>query len=153
MTSLRARSINACGSSCAVAAKATAHAVKYGGCMEPVNVVLYHNDAGIARVLAADLSRHFPSVNLARSCEEIRPAIARHRAEVLVLDVETSGSRELERLHQEFPGLCIVCTHRLADEELWTEALKHGATDMCLPWNTNDVVRSVMRDRARRAAA
>jgi DNA-binding NtrC family response regulator len=121
--------------------------------MEPLNIVLYQHDAGIAHALAANLSRHFPSVHLTCSREEIRPAIARYRAEVLILDVEKSGSGELERLHQEFPGLCIVCTHRLADEELWAEALKQGAADMCLPWNTDDVVRSVMRERAHRAAA
>ncbi len=121
--------------------------------MEPLNVVLYQNDAETAQMLAASLSQHFPSITLARSCEEIRPAIARYRAQVLVLDVETSGSSELARLHHEFPGLCIVCTHRLADEELWAEALNLGAADMCVPWNADDVVRSVMRERAHRAAA
>ncbi|MBI1740303.1 MAG: hypothetical protein HY233_06640 [Acidobacteriales bacterium] len=121
--------------------------------MEPLNVVLYQNDARTAQALAASLSQYFPSVHLARTCEEIRPAIARHRAEVLVLDVETSCPGEVKRLHQEFPGLCIVCTHRLADEDLWTEALNQGAADMCEPRNTNDVVRSVMRERAHHAAA
>jgi DNA-binding NtrC family response regulator len=121
--------------------------------MEPLNVVLYQHDAGTARALAANLSEHFPSVYLTRNREEIRPAISRYRASVLVLDVETSGSSELEHLHNEFPGLCIVCTHRLADEGLWTEAVNQGADDMCVPWNTDEVVRSVMRERARRAAA
>jgi DNA-binding NtrC family response regulator len=121
--------------------------------MNPLNVVLYENDAGTAQVLAATLARHFPAVYMARSTDEIRSAIARHRAQVLVLDVENSRSGEVERLHQEFPGLSIVCTHRLADEELWAEALNQGATDMCLPWNTDDVVRAVMHVRARRAAA
>jgi DNA-binding NtrC family response regulator len=121
--------------------------------MEPLSVVLYQNDAETAQKLAASLSQYFLSIYLTRSREEIRPAIARYRAEVLVLDVETSGSTELERLHHEFPGLCIVCTHRLADEELWAEALNLGAADMCEPWNANDVVRSVMRERALRAAA
>ena len=121
--------------------------------MEPLNLVLYHNDAGIAQALAANLSQHFPSVTLVHSCEEIRPVIARLHADVLVLDVETSCPGEVERLHQEFPSLSIVCTHRLADEELWTEALNQGAADMCMPWNADDAVRSVLRDRARRAAA
>src|SRR6267142_341339 len=101
--------------------------------MEPLNVVLYQHDAGTARALAANLSAHFPSVHLTRNREEIRTAISRYRAEVLVLDVEPSGSSELEYLHNEFPSLCIVCTHRLADEELWTEALNQGAADMCVP--------------------
>jgi len=121
--------------------------------MEPLNVVLYQHDAGTARALAANLSHHFPSVYLTRNREEIRPAITRLHADVLVLDVETSRSGEVEQLHQEFPSLSIVCTHRLADEELWAEALNQGADDMCVPWNADDAVRSVLRDRARRAAA
>lgn len=121
--------------------------------MEPVNVVLYQNDAATAEKLAASLSQHFPSIYLTRSREEIRTAITRSGAEVLVLDVEASGDRELERIHNEFPGLYILCTHRLADDELWTEALSQGAADLCVPGNTEEVVRSLTRERARRAAA
>ena len=121
--------------------------------MEPLKVVLYQNDAATAERLAASLSRSFPSVYLTHSREEIRSAIARSRAEVLVLDVETSDERELERLHHEFPGLYIVCTHRLASDELWTETLSRGAADLCVPWNADEVVRSLTRERARRAAA
>ena len=121
--------------------------------MEPLNVVLYQDDAETADRLAASLSQYFPAIYLTRTREEVRPAIARYRAEVLVLDVETSDSRELERLHQDFPGLRIVCTHRLANDELWTEVINQGAADICVPWNTDDVVRSVMREGARRTAA
>lgn len=120
--------------------------------MEQPNVVLYQHDARTAQALAANLSRHFHSVNVARSCDEIRQAIARNRAEVLVLDVETPESNQVELLHQEFPSLSIVCTHRLADEELWADALSHGAADMCVPWDADDVVRSVIRNQARHAA-
>jgi len=120
--------------------------------MEPLNVVLYQKDARAAEALAASLS-NLTSVHQAGSREEIRPIIARHRAEVLVMDLETSPLSEVQRLHHEFPGLSIVCTHRLADEELWTEALNQGAADMCDPWNTQDVVQSIMRERAHRSAA
>lgn len=121
--------------------------------MEPLNVVLFQNDARTAQVLATSLSQQKTSVHQASSPEEIPSAIARHRADVLVFDLESSGLKEVERLHHEFPGLSIVCTHRLADEELWTEALTQGAADMCAPWDTKDIVRSVMRERAQRAAA
>jgi DNA-binding NtrC family response regulator len=120
--------------------------------MEPVSVVLYQNDARTAQLLAHCLSQHFQSVHLARSHEELGPAIARNRAEVLVLDMEKSYWGEVERLHKEFPSLAIVCTHRLADEELWTEALNQGASDICEP-RQDQVVRSVMRERAHRAVA
>jgi DNA-binding NtrC family response regulator len=121
--------------------------------MEPLSVVLYNNDAGVAQALANRLSQHVRSVHLARSCDEIRGSIARYRAKVLVMDLENSCLGEVGRLHHEFPGLSIVCTHRLADEELWTEALNQGAADMCEPRNADDILRSVMRERAQGVAA
>ena len=120
--------------------------------MEPLSVVLYQNDPRTAQTLAVSLSKHFNSVYLARSYEEIGPAVSRHRAEALVLDLETSGSGEVERLHHEFPSLCIVGTHRLADDKLWAEAMSLGASDICEPRN-GDVVRSVLHHLTRRAAA
>jgi DNA-binding NtrC family response regulator len=120
--------------------------------MEPLSVVLYQNDAGTAQTLAASLSQHFESVYLARTCEEVRPAVTRHRAGALVLDLETAGPDEVERLHHEFPGLCIVGTHRLADDKLWAEAISLGAADICEPRN-DDVVRSVLQHLTHHAAA
>lgn len=111
--------------------------------METLRVVLYQNDPGTAQILAVSLSQHFNCVHLARSYEEARSAVAGHRADALVLDLETSGPDEVERIHHEFPSLCIVGTHRLADDELWTEALNHGASDVCEP-RKDDVVRSVL---------
>ena len=111
--------------------------------METLRVVLYHNDPRTAQTLAVSLSQHFDSVHLARSYEEVCLAVTRQRADVLVLDLETSGAGEVERLHREFPGLCIVGTHRLADDELWTNAVNHGASDICVP-RQDDVVRSVL---------
>jgi len=120
--------------------------------MEPMSVVLYQNDPRTAQTLAVSLSQHFEFVHLARSYEEVGPAVTRNRAEALVLDLETSGPGEVQRLHHEFPSLCIVGTHRLADEELWAEALNMGASDICEPRN-DDVVRSVLHHLTRRAAA
>lgn len=120
--------------------------------MAPLNVVLYRYDPRTAQALASSLSQQSISVHLARNQDELRPAIARNRAEVLVLDMETFTPSEVERIHKEFPSLSIVCTHRLADDELWTEALSHGATDVCAP-QQDEVVRSIMREQAHRAAA
>ncbi len=127
-------------------------AVKSGACMEPLCVVLYQNDPRTAQTLAVSLSQHFDSVYLAGTYQEVRPAVSQHRAGALVLDLETSGPDEVERLHQEFPGLCIVGTHRLADDKLWAEALSLGASDICEPRN-DDVVRSVLHHLPRRLAA
>jgi hypothetical protein len=120
--------------------------------MEALSVVLYQNDARTAKSLAVTLSQHFDSVHLASSYAEVSPAVSRHRAEAVVLDLETSGPGEVERLHREFPSLCIVGTHRLADDKLWAEAMSLGASDICEP-RSNDVIRSVQHGRARNAAA
>jgi len=112
--------------------------------METLRVVLYHNDPRTAQTLAICLSQHFDSVHLARSYEEVRLTVTRDRADVLVLDLESSGAGAVERIHHEFPSLCIVGTHRLADDELWTEAVNRGASDICEP-RQQDVVRSVLR--------
>jgi DNA-binding response OmpR family regulator len=120
--------------------------------MEPLRIVLYQNDPRTAQTLAVKLSQHFDSVHLASTYQEVCPAVARHRAEAVVLDLETSGPCEVEHLHREFPELCIVGTHRLADDKLWTEALNLGASDICEPRN-DDVVSSLLRGIVRRTAA
>jgi len=111
--------------------------------MEPISVVLYQKDPRTAQTLAVSLSRHFGSVCLARTHEEVRPAVTRNHAGALVLDLESSGPDMVERLHHEFPALCIVGTHRLADDKLWAEAMSLGAADICEPRN-DDVVRSLL---------
>jgi DNA-binding NtrC family response regulator len=120
--------------------------------MQQRSVVLYQNDPGTAQTLAVSLSQHFDSVYLARTREEVSPAIAQHGAGAVVLDLETSGSGEVERLHHQFPALCIVGTHRLADDKLWAESMSLGASDICEP-RKDDVVRSVLHHLTHRAVA
>jgi len=120
--------------------------------MQRLSVVLYQNDPRTAQTLAAGLSQHFDPVCLARTYEEVRSTITRNQAGVLVLDLEGTGADEVERLHREFPGLYIVGTHRLADTELWAEALNHGASDVCEPRH-EEVVRCVLHGLTHPAAA
>jgi len=120
--------------------------------MEAQSVVLYQNDPGAAQILAAGLSQHFSIVCLARTCEEVRQALTRTHAAALVLDLEAAGTGEVERLHRELPALYILATHRLADVELWTDALNHGASDICEPRN-EEVARCVLRGLLHEAVA
>jgi DNA-binding response OmpR family regulator len=120
--------------------------------METLNLVVYHNDPGTAHALAVSLSRHVGSVTTARTYDDVRFVVSQHHADVLVLDLESSRSGDIGRLHREFPSLRIVATHRLADEELWTDALSQGADDVCEPRH-EQVVESVLRRHANRMAA
>jgi DNA-binding NtrC family response regulator len=120
--------------------------------METFSVVLYQKDARTARTLAVSLSQHFNSVYLADTYQEVGPAVAEHHAGTVVLDLEASGSGEVERLHYKYPELCIVGTHRLADDRLWAEAMSLGASDICEP-RMDQVVRSVLHHLATQAVA
>jgi DNA-binding NtrC family response regulator len=113
--------------------------------MKPVSVVVFQSDARIAQALASSLCRHFHSVHVAYTVEDLEASIARHRAEVVIVDVELSTLSEITKLHREFPGISIVCTHRLADEEMWAAALSAGAEDILPPSDTTGILHSALR--------
>ena len=119
------------------------------------SVVILQSDPGIAQSLTASLLRSFRSVHVAGSTEELRASILKHRARVIILDMEMASLLEVERLSHEFPGLSVVCTHRLADEEMWTAALSAGASDICPTNDTHSILTAAMRNagRARSVAA
>jgi DNA-binding NarL/FixJ family response regulator len=96
--------------------------------------------------LLTSLGNTFRSVRSVRSLQELRNSIARQRAEIVIVDVESIPFSEVEHLSQEFPQVCIVCTHRLADEEMWTAALSAGAADICPSGDTSGIVTAALRN-------
>jgi len=114
--------------------------------METVNVVLLQNDPGTSQTLTACLSRSFRSVRAASTLEELRNTLAKHRAQVIVVDLEKTPLDVVAQLAREFPGVCIVCTHRLADEKMWTAALNAGAVDICPSNDTSAVLTAALRN-------
>lgn len=112
------------------------------------SVVVLESDPKIAQSLAGGLSSHFHSVHLTRSRDELRERVARNRPEVVILDMEHSRLSDVSSLHQDFPSLPIVCTHRVPDEELWLAAMDAGASDMCRTGDTEDVLSSALRSVA-----
>jgi DNA-binding NarL/FixJ family response regulator len=111
----------------------------------PSSVVLLQSDSRIAQSLVASLPHSFHRVQAVRSVDELRANIAKHRAEVVILDMEVASILDVERLSHEFPGVGIVCTHRLADEEMWTAALNAGAADICLSYDTLGILTAAVR--------
>src|SRR5215472_10962996 len=114
--------------------------------MQALTIIVYQSDSRLAQSLAATLSLHYHSVHVARSLDEVWTAIPKHRADVAVLDVESSSMNEVQRLHRQFPGVSIVCTHRVADEEMWAAALNAGASDMCPACDMQGIVQSAERN-------
>ncbi len=78
----------------------------------------------------------------------MRDRVSESRPEVVIVDVEYSRLAEVRNLHQDFPSMPIVCTHRIPDEELWVEAMDAGASDVCRSDDVQNVVSSVLRSVA-----
>jgi DNA-binding NtrC family response regulator len=118
------------------------------------SVVVLEKDPRVARSLAGGLRPHF-SVHFTRSCEELREDVARNHPEAVVLNIEIWRLSDVQSLHQDFPDLPIVCTHRIPDEEMWMAALAAGACDVCPADDITNVLTSVLRSTAlsRSAAA
>ncbi len=100
--------------------------------MQPLNVVLLQSDPGMARFLIAPLSNFFRSVREVRSFGDLRKSVSKQAAEVVILDLEMATIEDVERLRRDYPGICIVCNHRIADDAMWTASLNAGAAD-CYP--------------------
>lgn len=113
--------------------------------MRPLNVVVAQLDSRNAERLASSLHSHFGSVVVARSLEELCDAIPRNAADAAVVDLELVSLSDLENLRQNFGDTSIVCTHRVADEEMWALALAAGASDMCSSTDVDQVVNCTLR--------
>ena len=104
--------------------------------MKPLSVVVAQCNAKAAEILASSLYNHFRVVHVAGDLAGLMHAIPKHRADVAIIDLELAGIREVQELGRQFGAVRIICTHRLADEQMWSEALAAGAADCC---NTSDV--------------
>ncbi len=116
------------------------------------NVILAQVDAQAAAKLASALHRRCKSVYVARTPEEVRNAVPKHRADVVIADLEVIGLSEIERLHKDFEHVSIVATHRVADEELWAQSLQAGAVDCCYPSDVLSILDSAFANTEYKAA-
>jgi DNA-binding NarL/FixJ family response regulator len=121
--------------------------------MQPLHVVLFQGDSNVAQGLVSVLANNFNSVRQVQTLGELRSSIAKHRAVVAILDMEAASISDVQQLSREFPTACIVCTHRLADEHLWTAALNAGAADVCPPSDASGILRAALGNAALRNSA
>ena len=115
--------------------------------MKPLSVVVAQSNAKSAESLAHSLQNHFRVVTLAGDIDQLRHAIPRYRADVAIIDLELAGLTDVQELRQHFPTTTIVCTHRLADEKMWMDALSAGATDCCYNSDVRAIVLAASNTR------
>jgi DNA-binding NarL/FixJ family response regulator len=114
--------------------------------MKLLSIALLQKDSGVARLVSGQLCHHFHVIRVAQSAAELRELIPHLRPDVVVADIETASLPEIQQLHQEFASLCIVCTHRIADEKMWTAAMDAGAADICSATDTRAILSAAERN-------
>jgi DNA-binding NtrC family response regulator len=121
--------------------------------MRSLDVVVAHSDRKSAVTLANSLHQNFRSVHVVGSVEELRAAVVRNRAGLVISDLETIGFKNVEELHREF-GIAVLCTHRIPDDSMWTKSLSHGAIDCCHTSDIKGILMAIARNvRSRSHAA
>jgi hypothetical protein len=117
--------------------------------MHPHSVVLFQSDPGTVRSLIVSLGSFFHSVREAQSFSDVRESVAEHSTAAVILDIEIIALPDVERLSQDFPGIHIVCNHRLADDQMWTAALSAGAADCCASSDHRGILAAARRNAVR----
>lgn len=116
--------------------------------MQAFNVVLLQCDPNVTKSMAASLSQSFSLVHATQSIEKLQGSIVKHRPAVVIVDLEMISINDVKRLCREFSDVKVICTHRLADDEMWTQALSAGAVDVCPSFDVGCVANSAVRSTA-----
>lgn len=107
-------------------------------------VVLLQREAVIERSLVSALSNSFTFLHRVDSLAELRNRIHKNPGGVAILDMEKASFSDVECLARDFPATSIVCTHRCADDEMWTAALNAGALDVLSSSDIEGIVRAAL---------
>jgi DNA-binding NarL/FixJ family response regulator len=110
--------------------------------MKPMSVVVAQRNSQISDSLSRSLNNHFRVVTKASSLDDVLQAIPGQTADAAIVDLELVGLKEIQQIHSKFPALTIVCTHRLPDEKMWTQALAAGAADCCYSSDVRAIVQA-----------
>jgi DNA-binding NarL/FixJ family response regulator len=113
--------------------------------MKYANAMVLQGDPTARQSLVACLSDMSFSVHVVQKLDELRAGIIRNRPDVVILDMEIASLKALHHLCGEFPRVSVVCTHRLADEDMWTDALNAGAADVCLQNDPRSILSAALR--------
>jgi DNA-binding NtrC family response regulator len=104
--------------------------------MAQMNVVIVQSDPQHAQSLAAILGSKSCNVSVAGTIDELRRAVKKHNVQAVVVDLDVVSMKDVTALTREH-GLEVVCTHRVADEKMWVDAVNAGAVDVCYPTDAN----------------
>lgn len=107
------------------------------------SAIIAQSNGTAADHLASVLRAHFREVAVVYQPEQLRHRLAEKHFQVAVVDLELFTFRELTELCRTQSDVAIICTHRIADEQMWVASLEAGAADCCHDQDVNGIVHAV----------
>ena len=108
----------------------------------PKTIVILQNDPIRTQTLVAVIKSLSEDVFVVKSVSELRTLASRLPIEIGVLDLDAVTLAEIAHLQKQL-GIAVVCTHRTADEVMWTDALGAGALDCCFDDDAAAICRAI----------
>jgi DNA-binding response OmpR family regulator len=122
--------------------------------MQSLSILIAQADGRVGDLLAANLRTHFREIRVVRGVHELRQRLFQNgEPYAVVVDLELVNLQELREICVSYRNSAVICTHRLADEEMWVAALAAGAADCCTPNDIAGILRAAYGARLRRSAA
>jgi DNA-binding response OmpR family regulator len=122
--------------------------------MQYLSILIAQADGRAGALLAANLQTHFREIRVARGLNELREKLFQNKEPyAVVVDLELVNFRELREICESYRNTAVICTHRLADEEMWVAALAAGAADCCAPNDIAGILRAASGTHLRRSVA
>ena len=122
--------------------------------MQSLSVLIAQADGRVGELLATNLRTHFREIRVVSGMNELREKLfQREDPYAVIVDLELVNFQELHEICEWHRNTAVICTHRLADEEMWVAALAAGAADCCAPGDIAGILRAASGTHLLRSAA
>jgi DNA-binding response OmpR family regulator len=122
--------------------------------MQSLSILIAEADGKISELLATNLRTHFRDIRVVRGLSELREKLTQNEEPyAVIVDLELVNFQELHEICGRYRKAPVICTHRLADEEMWVAALAAGAVDCCAPNDIAGILRAACGTRRWRPTA
>ncbi|MGA2961856.1 MAG: hypothetical protein ABSD96_09295 [Candidatus Korobacteraceae bacterium] len=118
--------------------------------MQSLSILIVQADGRVGELLVANLRTHFREIRVVRLHELWEKPFQNQEPYAVVVDLELVNFRELHEICGRYRNSAVICTHRLADDEMWVAALAAGATDCCAPSDIHSILRAASDAHFRR---
>jgi DNA-binding response OmpR family regulator len=120
--------------------------------MQSPYILIAQADGKVGDRLAANLRSHFREIRVV-GLLELQEKLQHEEPYAVIVDLELVDFQKLHEICEWHRKAAIICTHRLADDEMWAAALAAGAADCCEPTDIIGILRAASNAHFRRFAA